>query len=280
MELDKAAKQAKEDSKKETEKPMTEEEIAEMRAEEAKTKAKIDELRKTAKPKAKQMFLNKECSIRDLLEAISRMGDYDRMMNDLEIIKECEFDQENAALKRAKRPYFKELVPLPEIEDHVQYSQDPEIQKLVEGIDDLTSIPEPPEWTKNAFAMTLFCMETAFDCRSYDFLKHAFELFPDRDYLIVTMPHTIPENALLNKFNLVGKKAQNTFSHVLYIFHRDYLFEQDIYVTRTLESDIANIRELITSDGVDQPGYEAAMAQTIDAIQNPDSAWVSFTARV
>lgn len=188
------------------------------------------------------------------------MGDYDRMMSDLEIVKEIDFDQESAALKRSGKPYFKELVPLPDVEEHCQYSQDPEIQNLVEALDDLTSIPDPPEWTKNAFVMTLFCMETAFDCRSYDFLKHAFELFPDRDYLVVTMPHTIPENALLNKFNLVSKKAQNTFSHVLYIIHRDYLYEQDIYVTRTLESDIANIRELITSDGADQPGYEAAMA--------------------
>jgi len=123
-------------------------------------------------------------------------------------------------------------------------------------------------------------METAFDCRSYDFLKHAFELFPDRDYLVVTMPHTIPENALLNKFNLVGKKAQNTFSHVLYIFHRDYLFEQDIFVTRTLESDLDNICELITSNGVEGAGYEDARAMTHDAITNPDSPYVSFTARV
>ena len=65
------------------------------------------------------MFLNKECSIRDLLEAIQRMGEYDRMMHDLKVIKECEFEQENAALKRAGKPYIKELVPLPEIEQHI-----------------------------------------------------------------------------------------------------------------------------------------------------------------
>jgi len=39
---------------------------------------------------------------------------------------------------------------------------------------------------KNAFAITLFCMESAFDSRSKDFLKYAFELFPERDYLVVT----------------------------------------------------------------------------------------------
>ena len=64
-------------------------------------------------------------------------------------------------------------------------------------------------------------MESAFDSRSKDFLKYAFDLFPDRDYLIVTQPHTIPENALLNRFSIVNKKSENTFSHVLYILHRD-----------------------------------------------------------
>lgn len=66
-------------------------------------------------------------------------------------------------------------------------------------------IPEPPESAKNAFAITLFCMEAAFDSRSKDFLKYAFEAFPDRDYLIVTQPHTVAESSLLNKFTLVQK---------------------------------------------------------------------------
>jgi len=68
-------------------------------------------------------------------------------------------------------------------------------------------------------------MEAAVDSRSRDFLKYAFELYPDRDYLIVTQPHTVPENALFAKFTLVQKKMANTFSHVLYLIHRDYLLE-------------------------------------------------------
>ena len=71
-------------------------------------------------------------------------------------------------------------------------------------------------------------MEAAVDSRSVDFLKHAFNLFNDRDYLIVTQPHAVPENALLSKFTLVPKTMHNTFSHILYIIHKDYLLEQDI----------------------------------------------------
>lgn len=56
-------------------------------------------------------------------------------------------------------------------------------------------------------------------------MKYAFDRFPDRDYLIVTQPHTVAENSLLQKFTLVQKKSENTFSHVLYIIHRDQLIE-------------------------------------------------------
>ena len=47
-----------------------------------------------------------------------------------------------------------------------------EIQAICEQLDDQTTIPDPPASAKNAFAMTLFCMESAFDCRSKDFLKY------------------------------------------------------------------------------------------------------------
>lgn len=66
------------------------------------------------------------------------------------------------------------------------YSDDPYYHAIVKDLNDFETIPEPPEKAKNAFAITLFCMEAAFDSRSKDFLKHAFDRFPDRDYLIVT----------------------------------------------------------------------------------------------
>ena len=66
------------------------------------------------------------------------------------------------------------------------YSEDGHYNDIVSGLEDLDVIPDPPEKAKNAFAITLFCMEAAFDSRSKDFLKYAFDRFPDRDYLIVT----------------------------------------------------------------------------------------------
>ena len=67
-----------------------------------------------------------------------------------------------------------------------EYSTDYTYNEIVASLEDLDTIPDPPERAKNAFAITLFCMEAAFDSRSKDFLKYAFDLFPDRDYLVVT----------------------------------------------------------------------------------------------
>jgi len=123
-------------------------------------------------------------------------------------------------------------------------------------------------------------MEAAVDSRSVDFLKYAFNLFPDRDYLIVTQPHTVPENALLSKFTLVPKTMHNTFSHVLYLIHRDYLLEQDIQVTRTIASDYEQINELLFSNPTitnDSPELTMGMFKQATAA---DSPWLAFSARV
>jgi hypothetical protein len=56
----------------------------------------------------------------------------------------------------------------------------------------------------------------------------------------------VPENSLISKFTLVAKSAENTFSHVLYLIHRDYLLEQDIAVSKTTLEDLASIKLLIS----------------------------------
>lgn len=123
-------------------------------------------------------------------------------------------------------------------------------------------------------------MEAAFDSRAKDMLKYAFDLFPDRDYLLVTQPHTVPENALFQKFTLVPKKPENTFAHVLYIVHRDQLVEQDIYVNRAIPSDKEGIIDLLMSGGEPEDRQAVIMEKYDDAISNTDSMWLAFSARV
>ena len=54
-------------------------------------------------------------------------------------------------------------------------------------------------------------MEAAVDSRSVDFLKYAFDLYPEREYLVVTQPHTVVESQLLSKFTRPQKRSINTF---------------------------------------------------------------------
>ncbi len=41
------------------------------------------------------------------------------------------------------------------------------------------------------------------------------------------------------------KKSENTFTHVLYIIHRDSLFEEDLQVRRAVADDLPQIKDLI-----------------------------------
>jgi hypothetical protein len=119
-------------------------------------------------------------------------------------------------------------------------------------------------------------MEAAFDSRSKDFLKHAFDRYPDRDYLIVTQPHTVSENSLLQKFTLVAKKPENTFTHVLYIIHRDSLYEEDLVVHRATTNDLDRIKDLLET----LDDQKNAFDQLYEATVNPDSPNLSFVCKI
>ncbi|CAM9287103.1 unnamed protein product, partial [Choristocarpus tenellus] len=82
-----------------------------------------------------------------------------------------------------------------------------------EGVD-LSQLPS------NAFAVTLFCLESHYESRAVDFLPHAFQLYPGRDYCVLTVPSTGVESTLLRHFTPVPARAGSAFSHVFYIMHR------------------------------------------------------------
>ena len=219
------AKQVDPKGDKKIAKQLTIDELEKKKKEDEEWAKEEEKLLLAMKPSKPMKVLLNLTSIHDLLNAIDSMQTYDRMLSELRMTEFEDFEDEDRALEAIGKPYQQLLNLLPPIEDQATYSSDPEIQRICERIGDLDTIPDPPESAKNAFAITIFCMEAAVDSRSVDFLKYAFNLFPDRDYLIVTQPHTVPENALLSKFTLVPKSMNNTFAHVLYLIHRDYLLE-------------------------------------------------------
>lgn len=168
-------------------------------------------------------------SIIDVKFCVQRMFEFDKVLYQMELQK-YDIRNEQAVMSALTKKYMKKFYEEEEVhkmppEPSKIYSDNPEIQQIVENVDDLTTIPETPDSLKNSFAITLFCMEAAFDSRSTDFLKYAFDEYPERDYLIITQPHTVVESQLLRKFSQASKKTKNTFQHVLYIMHRDELFD-------------------------------------------------------
>jgi hypothetical protein len=71
--------------------------------------------------------------------------------------------------------------------------------------------PEIPYEYNNGIVVNLFCIDEMFEARSLDFVEYAFTLFPERDYIIITQPFTIPESTLVKHFIQVPRKKNSTF---------------------------------------------------------------------
>ena len=243
-----------------------------------------DEAKKKAPPQPIRVKLY-ETSIHDMYEAYKKMQDYDFTLEELGVIA-TNLDDERVreGLKPRNQDESdghgsgdeKDAEKSASQNGEIKYSDDPEYNEVVKNINDLNSLPVPPEKAKNAFAITLFCIEVAFDSRSRDFLKYAFDLYPDRDYLILTQPLTVPESTLLQKFTLVGKKPNNTFHHVLYIFHRDSLFDSETVVRRAVVDDIEDINSLTAT----LDNAKMINEDVYHSLVNPDSKYQTFVSKI
>lgn len=76
-------------------------------------------------------------------------------------------------------------------------------------------------WAANAVAITLFCLDEAFEARGIDMLGPALAHFPSRDYALITLPRTSVEHPLLAHFVPATPFAHSTLNHALYLIHRD-----------------------------------------------------------
>jgi hypothetical protein len=77
-----------------------------------------------------------------------------------------------------------------------------------------------PQHAKDVFCVNMCCLDQAYQTQALDFLLPAFSLYPEKDYCIITQPHTGTNSPLLNAFTIVPPQPQNTFSHVVYLIHR------------------------------------------------------------
>ncbi|XP_066480576.1 cilia- and flagella-associated protein 61 [Tiliqua scincoides] len=96
----------------------------------------------------------------------------------------------------------------------------------------------------NAFCIQLFCIDEKHETRSLDFMKFVFNLFPDRDFCIISVPHLVPEFHLIQSFVRIIPFSNCVLDHELYAFHRSGLLKS--FVVRAAKStDVHGVEVLI-----------------------------------
>ncbi|KAF4670670.1 hypothetical protein FOZ61_009513 [Perkinsus olseni] len=86
-------------------------------------------------------------------------------------------------------------------------------------------LADTPQYAKDVFCISMFCLDAQYQRQSADFLVPAFSMFPDKNYCILTQPHDTPQsNFLSSMFTQVSPKIATTFHHVLYLAHRDSVY--------------------------------------------------------
>ncbi|XP_074983371.1 cilia- and flagella-associated protein 61 isoform X2 [Caretta caretta] len=95
-----------------------------------------------------------------------------------------------------------------------------------------------------AFCIQLFCIDEKHETRSLDFLQYVFNLFPDKDFCIITVPHLVPEFLLIQNFVRVNPSSNSTLDHELYVFHRAGLLKS-FQVRAATTSDTPAVEMLI-----------------------------------
>lgn len=228
-------------------------------------------------------------SLNELLKSVSLIEEFDKTLYTLGLVRSDEIKDELDG-KKAKRgsdegsddrdqddDYEEIESPSPIVMQKQVHrgnfdSKEELYRHAVEDLDDLEMIPEPPEIAKNAFCLILYCIDEAFDSFGIEFLESAFEQFPERDYMIITQPHTCSENSLMNFFTLVDKKSSNTFNHVLYIMHRDCLMYKHLQVRKATDRDLLHGDYLLNIDH-----NPAEISEKIkDSLENNESPIVTF----
>ena len=226
-------------------------------------------------------------SYNEVVKSLNLVEDYDKTLYTLGLIKSDEIrnemdpknknqaDENESSIDEGDQSpgLVSQSSPEKATETKQNFNSKEELYKhTVEDLDDLDIIPEPPEMAKNAFCLVLYCIDDAFDSFGIEFLESAFEQFPEREYMIITQPHTCPENSLMTFFTLVEKKPSNTFSHVLYIMHRDCLMYKKLEIRRATDKDLANSEYLLSTE----TNTAEIISKMKESIEIPESPYVTF----
>ncbi|NWR83036.1 CFA61 protein, partial [Furnarius figulus] len=96
----------------------------------------------------------------------------------------------------------------------------------------------------NAFCIRLLCIDEKYETRLLDFLHYAFEIFPDKDFCVILVPHHVPEFHLIQSFVRAVPFCTSRLGQELYVFHRAGLLTS-FNVRKATTNDLLGVKMLI-----------------------------------
>ena len=230
-----------------------------------------------------------EVNISDFFQAIETTFKYDKLMYELKEIDDPDFKKEyEQYISEEKKKYEESLKKEKSIYEQIEEKNKEKNEKaskasyekykhILENYNDENEIPPTPNEIINAFCVKLFFIEQAFESRSSDFLLKVFDQFPDKDYLVLTQPHSFIENSLLEKFIKINKKVDSLFGEILFIIHRESLMISLLNVNFATEKDLEDASYLFEDLGP-QRAYMYDLA--LYSIQNPNSKFMCVVCKI
>jgi len=120
-------------------------------------------------------------------------------------------------------------------------------------------------YLNNALCINLFYIEDQYSSYSNELLKAAFNLYPDKEYCLISLPTQELYIPLLDKMIQVDYREDANIRHTLYITHRESTLNT-IHVRKGVEDDSEKIENLIS----DMPEYSSLMHQVNMSILSMD----------
>ncbi|XP_050171715.1 cilia- and flagella-associated protein 61 isoform X1 [Myiozetetes cayanensis] len=131
----------------------------------------------------------------------------------------------------------------------------------------------------NAFCIRLLCIDEAYETRSLDFLQYAFEVFPDRDFCVILVPHHVLEFPLLQSFARAVPFCTSRLGRELYVLHRAGLLTS-FNVRKATTSDLLGVKTLVETLSLSEKIWNDSKTFT-EARRDPDGMPVqAFVAEV
>ncbi|XP_077409752.1 cilia- and flagella-associated protein 61 [Vanacampus margaritifer] len=141
----------------------------------------------------------------------------------------------------------------------------------------LSSSSEETSGEPNAFCIQFFFSEKNYEISSLDLIPYIFQVFPDLDFCIITVPTLSPDFPLLQNFLRVPPRPGSLLPADLYILHRDGL--RSVKVRAAVESDRDAVANLATGVKIGRDALlqdlDLILDNQMDKAERPPQAFVA-----